>query len=70
MTTLKRRAASEYPNSRHETQPMPEATVPDARMQIGTSISEASRRLGIRNEEIEMLERSFPRTPAVPMHFE
>lgn len=70
MTTLRRRATPQHSTDGHETHPMPEATVPDARMQIATSITEASRRLGIHNADIELLERSFPREPAVPMHIE
>ena len=46
------------------------AVRPATRLRLGTALAEASRRIGLTNEDVEALEQTRDRTPAKPMSFE
>lgn len=46
------------------------AVRPATRLRLGTALAEASRRIGLTNEDVEALEHTRDRTPAKPMSFE
>ena len=46
------------------------AVRPETRVRLGRVLAEASRRIGLANDDVEALEQTFDRTPAEPMSFE
>jgi len=68
---LKVRAAQHGRSAEAEMRDILETAVrPVTRLRLGTALAEASRRIGLTNEDVEALERTFDRTPAKPMSFE
>ena len=68
---LKVRAAQHGRSAEAEMRDILETAVrPVTRLRLGTALAEASRRIGLTNEDVEALERTFDRTPAEPMSFE
>ena len=68
---LKVRAAQHGRSAEAEMRDILETAVrPATRLRLGTALAEASRRIGLTNEDVEALERTFDRTPAEPMSFE
>lgn len=67
---LERRAAKHQRSIEAEMLAILEAAaLPEARLRIGTAISEASRRLGLFNADIEAVESGCRHPPAEPMRF-
>ena len=68
---LKVRAAQHGRSAEAEMRDILETAVrPETRLRLGTVLAEASRRIGLTNEDVEALERTFDKTPAEPMSFE
>lgn len=72
---LKVRAAQHNRSTEAEMRAILEAAVrPEGRLQLGTALSEASRKMGLSNADIEALEQTLEeirdRRPAEPMTFE
>jgi antitoxin FitA len=68
---LKVRAAQHNRSTEAEMRVILEAAVrPEGRLLLGTALSEASRKLGITNADIEAIEKVRDRRPAEPMTFE
>jgi plasmid stability protein len=72
---LKVRAAQNNRSTEAEMRAILEAAVrPDGRLQLGTALSEASRKMGLSNADIEALEQTLEEVrdqrPAEPMTFE
>jgi len=68
---LKVRAAQHGRSTEAEMREILETAVrPKTRLRLGTVLAEASRRIGLTNEDVEALEQTFDRKPAEPMNFE
>lgn len=68
---LKFRAAQHNRSTEAEMRAILEAAVrPEGRLKLGTALSEASRKLGLTNADIEALEQVRDRRPAEPMKFD
>jgi antitoxin FitA len=68
---LKVRAAQHNRSTEAEMRVILEAAVqPEGRLLLGTALSEASRKLGLTNADIEAIEKVRDRRPAEPMTFE
>ena len=68
---LKVRAAQHGRSAEAEMRDILETAVrPVTRLRLGTALAEASRRIGLTNEDVEALEHTRDRTPAKPMSFE
>ena len=68
---LKVRAAQHNRSTEAEMRAILEAAVrPEGRIKLGTALSEASRKLGLTNADIEALEQVRDRRPAEPMKFD
>ncbi len=72
---LKVRAAQNDRSTEAEMRAILEAAaLPEGRLRLGTALSEASRKMGLTNADIEALEQTLEqvrdRRPAVPMKFE
>lgn len=68
---LKVRAARHSRSTEAEMRAILEAAVrPESRLKLGTTLSEASRKLGLTNADIEALDQVRDATPAEPMRFE
>ena len=68
---LKVRAAQHGRSAEAEMRDILETAVrPTTRLRLGTALAEASRRIGLTNEDVEALEQTRDRTPAKPMSFE
>ncbi len=68
---LKVRAAQHGRSAEAEMRDILETAVrPAIRLRLGTALAEASRRIGLTNEDVEALEQTRDRTPAKPMSFE
>ena len=68
---LKVRAARHNRSTEAEMRAILEAAVrPEGRLLLGTALSEASRKLGLTNADIEALEHIRDARPAEPMRFE
>ncbi|WP_280171387.1 FitA-like ribbon-helix-helix domain-containing protein [Agrobacterium pusense] len=68
---IKIRAAQHGRSAEAEMRDILETAVrPATRLRLGTALAEASRRIGLTNEDVDALEQTFDRTPAHPMSFE
>lgn len=68
---LKVRAAKHNRSTEAEMRAILEATVrPEGRVKLGTDLSEMSRKMGLTNADIEVLERVGDKRPAEPMNLE
>lgn len=68
---LKLRAAQHQRSTEAEMRAILEDAVrPESRLRLGSAISASSRRLGLRNEDIEALEQAMRSRPAEPMAIE
>lgn len=68
---LKLRAAQHQRSTEAEMRAILEDAVrPESRLRLGSAISAVSRRLGLRNEDIEALEQAMRSRPAEPMAIE
>jgi plasmid stability protein len=68
---LKVRAARHNRSTEAEMRAILEAAVrPEGRLRVGTALAEMSRKIGLTNADVEVLERARPTRPAEPMHFE
>jgi plasmid stability protein len=68
---LKVRAAQHGRSAEAEMRDILETAVrPVTRLRLGSALAEASRRIGLTNEDVEALEQTRDRTPAKPMSFE
>ena len=72
---LKVRAATHNRSTEAEMRAILEAAaLPEGRLKLGTALSEASRKLGVTNADVEALEQVIDqfrdRRPAEPMRFE
>ncbi len=68
---IKVRAAQHGRSAEAEMRDILETAVrPGTRLRLGTALAEASRRIGLTNEDVEALEQTRDRTPAKPMSFE
>ena len=68
---LKVRAANHGRSAEAEMRDILETAVrPDTRLRLGSALAERSRRIGLANEDVEALERTYDRTPARPVSFE
>jgi plasmid stability protein len=72
---LKLRAAQHNRSTEAEIRAILEAAVrPEGRLLLGTALSDASRRMGLTNGDVEVLEQTLDqvrdRRPAEPMRFE
>lgn len=68
---LKVRAAQHNRSTEAEIRAILEAAVrPEGRLRLGTALAETSRKMGLTNADIEVLEQVRDRRPAEPMKFE
>ena len=68
---IKARAAQHNRSAEAEMRAILEAAVrPVDRLRLGTALSDASRKMGLTNEDVEALEQARDRRPADPMRFE
>lgn len=68
---LKIRAAQHNRSAEAEMRAILEAAVsPEGRLRLGTALSEASRKMGLTNADVEALERVRDARPAEPMKLE
>jgi plasmid stability protein len=68
---LKVRAAKNNRSTEAEMRAILEAAVrPEGRLRLGTALSEASRKMGLTNADVEALQQVRDDRPAEPMRFE
>ena len=68
---LKVRAAQHHRSTEAEMRAILEAAVrPEGRLRLGTALSEMSRKIGLTNADVEVLESAHDTRPAEPMRFE
>ena len=68
---LKVRAAQHNRSAEAEMRAILEAAVqPEGRLRLGTALSEASRKIGLTNADIEAIEEVRDKRPAEPIRFE
>jgi plasmid stability protein len=68
---LKVRAARHNRSTEAEMRAILEAAVrPEGRLRVGTALAEMSRKIGLTNADVEVLEQARYTRPAEPMHFE
>jgi plasmid stability protein len=67
---LKVRAALHDRSTEAEMRAILEAAVrPEGRLRLGTALSEMSRKIGLTNADVEMLDQARDASPAEPMRF-
>ena len=68
---LKVRAAQHNRSTEAELRAILEAAVrPEGRLRLGSALAERSRKLGLTNADVEILERACDTRPAEPLRFE